>query len=108
MFDIKPIEKTQEEIATDELIFIASLSTNGIKSLELSIKNTYNAFWNGTVSPVIKAKIMGTQLADMFTKSAQTNAFIKSMDDSWEVQTIPEGVDIAWNNDGSGIITDNR
>ena len=108
MFDIKQKPKTDEEIATDELVQMDSLSTEGLGSLKRYTESAYNKFWNGEVSPTIKAQILGTELYTIFMKSSQTNQFIKSMDDSWVVQTIPEGVEVVWGNDGSGVITDNR
>ena len=101
MFNITP---TTESLETQKLLEIDSISST---ALENFIRESYNAwyiFWFDG-DPVIKAELLGTKALEMFTKSAQAQAFIKLIKPEHEELGIPDGYIMNWNQDGSVVIT---
>jgi len=97
---------TEEELAKQELVQIERMSNGTLQQFINQTKRAYELFWFGKVSPVIKAKILGTEAVAMFTASAQAQGFIKLLNPDYEELAVPENYEIVWGKDGSCVITE--
>jgi hypothetical protein len=103
MFNI-PI--TTEQEALKELDLMNSNASMGLEQLKHYAGQSFNAFWYGTTSPMLKVQLLGNSALEVFTVSATTQAFIKQLDPEWIELTIPEGYEVIFNEDGSAIINE--
>lgn len=102
MYDI---EKTEATIANEELSRMSATASSALAQLRNKSQQAYNAFWFGQVSPIVKIELLGTQAIKVFTDSADAQVFLASKIEGYEPLTIPEGYEIAFNQDGSATIT---
>ena len=103
MFDIqRPI--TDTDIAYRELEIIDAMSQRAFEQFKSETNLAYDLFWGGRTSPTLKAQLLWTKLLELFTKSAQAQAFIKSIEPDYEERWIPEWWEVNWKNDGSWTI----
>jgi hypothetical protein len=98
------IQTTEEYKTINELQLMQRYSEDALKSFIEMVNIAYNAFWYGEISPIVKIEKLGTEAINIFTASAQAQAFIKSQKPEYVELGIPEGFEIKWNEDGSGII----
>lgn len=105
MFNIEQ-QHDQQYKAIKELKEMDIYSQSALSSFREHVNNAYNAFWFGSIHPSVKAEILGTEALNVFTKSAQAQAFIKSQMPEHVELGIPETFDTVWNQDGSVTITD--
>lgn len=101
MFSIQP---TEEYKAINELQLMQQYSEDALTNFIQMVTIAYNTFWFGEISPVTKMQLLGTEALTVFTASAQAQAFIKSQKPDYVELGVPEGFEIVWNGDGSGII----
>jgi vacuolar-type H+-ATPase catalytic subunit A/Vma1 len=102
MFNIKQIQKTEKDIALDDLVKLDKISEFAINQFISLTTDAYNAFWDN--NPELKMQMLGTQALEVFTKSAQAQAFIQLINPDYIPKEIKEGYEINWNQDGSGEI----
>lgn len=98
------IEQTEEYQALQDIQQMDSYASAALTTFTQQSRQAYDTFWYGRVSPVIKMQLLGTKAFQVFTASAQAQAFIKSQNPEHEVLGIPEGYEIVWGNDGSAVI----
>lgn len=103
MFNITPTTELQ---ALKELDLMDSNASMGLEQLKHYAGQSFNAFWYGTISPTVKVQLLGNSALQIFQASALTQAFIKQLDPEWIELTTPEGYEIAFNEDGSAVITE--
>ena len=103
MFNLTP---TTELEALKELDLMNSNANMGLEQLKHYAGQSFNAFWYGTTSPMIKVELLGDSALEVFTASATTQAFIKQLDPEWIELTVPEGYSVSFNEDGSAIINE--
>lgn len=107
MFNINN-QYTEQLSAMKELQTMDAHSSTAIGYFKEYAQNAYNAFWYGSTSPSLKAELLGTGALEVFTKSAQAQAFIKSVIPDHVELGIPPEYTVAWNQDGSCVITSNQ
>lgn len=100
------ITKTTEEKVIEQLSEIENIKKITIGFITNESKRAYDLFWFKGEHPNEKAKRLGVNVIQIFQDHAETEAFIKSKDDSHVVLGVPEQFEIAWNQDGSCVITD--
>jgi len=100
------ITKTQEEVVGDEITQIENIRNQALNMFTNSAKLTYDLFWFKGSHPNEKAKRLGTNVLTVFTESAQTQAFIKSMTPDYVELQVPPQFQVNWNQDGSCEIVD--
>ncbi len=98
------IQTTEEYTAVNELQLMQKYSEDALTNFIQMVNIAYNTFWFGEVSPAIKMQMLGTEAIVIFTASAQAQAFIKSQKPDYVELGVPEGFEIEWNEDGSGVI----
>ena len=103
MFEILPTEEVQ---AFNELSQMKQLAAGGLQAFEEYAATAYNRFWKGSVSPMVKVQLLGTTAQEVFTRSAQAQAFLASQIEGYVPLGIPEGFAITWNEDGSAVISE--
>jgi len=99
------IETTKEYKLINELKQISELAEGGISGLQYATDYAYNLFWFHGESPIDKMEALGTQALKMFQDHSEASLFIKSKNPDYEIKQIPAGYSIAWNQDGSGVMT---
>lgn len=103
MFNI-PV--SEEHVAIEELMQMSKAAALGLVTLSRHAELAYNLFWNGTVSPAAKIQVLGTRAAEVFTKSAQAQAFLAANIADYVPLTIPAGYEVTWHPDGSASIAE--
>jgi hypothetical protein len=103
MFNITP---TIELKALKELDLMDSNATMGLNQLKHYAGQSYNAFWYGDISPIVKAQLLGTKALSVFQASALTQGFIKTLDPNWVEMSVPQGYEVSFNEDGSATINE--
>jgi hypothetical protein len=101
MFNLTP---TTELEALKELDLMNSNASMGLEQLKHYAGQSFNAFWYGTISPIIKVQMLGNSALEVFTVSATTQAFIKQLDPTWIELSVPVGYTVTFNEDGSAVI----
>lgn len=103
MFNINK-EKTIEELAHEELLEVDDISSLALDMFISQTRQAYDTFWFGKTPVEEKLKILGSNAIAMFTASAQAQGFIKLMRQGYIELSIPDGIEIKWNQDGSAEI----
>jgi hypothetical protein len=103
MFNLTP---TTELEALKELDLMDSNASMGLEQLKHYAGQSFNAFWYGTTSPILKVQMLGDKALDIFNASALTQQFIKTLDPAWEVLEVPAGYSVTFNEDGSATINE--
>lgn len=101
MFNITPTTELQ---ALKELDLMDRNATMGLNQLKHYAGQSYNAFWFGDISPVVKVQLLGTNALQIFQASAITQGFIKTLDPNWVELSVPQGYEVVFNQDGSASI----
>jgi hypothetical protein len=101
MFNLTPTTELQ---ALKELDLMDSNATMGLNQMKHYAGQSFNSFWYGTTSPIIKVQMLGTKALDIFQASALTQQFIKTLDPAWEVLEVPAQYQVTFNEDGSATI----
>jgi len=99
------IETTKEFRIINELKQIGDLAQSGVNGLQYATDYAYNLFWFHGESPIDKMEAFGTQALKMFQDHSEASLFIKTKNPDYEIKQIPAGYSIAWNQDGSGVMT---
>jgi hypothetical protein len=96
---------------SNELKAIAEVNTmntcaaNALAQFQSSTRHAYDAFWFGQTSPIDKIKLLGTDALRVFTDSAHAQAFLASKINGYIPLGVPQGYQVSFNEDGSGVIT---
>jgi hypothetical protein len=101
MFNITP---TEELKALKEIDLMDSNANMGLNQLKFYASQSYNAFWYGDISPIIKVGLLGTNALEIFTTSLKTQMFIKELDPEWIILEVPTQYTVVWVEDGSAEI----
>ena len=101
MFNLTP---TTELEALKELELMDSNASMGLEQLKHYAGQSFNAFWYGTTSPILKGQMLGNSALKIFQASALTQQFIKTLDPEWVILETPEQYQIIFNEDGSASI----
>lgn len=99
------IQETKEIQIHKKLLFIDELSSSALSNFKSLTNKAYEEFWFGAIPPNELVQAMGSTALDMFTKSAQAQQFIHTIDHTYEPLPIPNGYEIIWKEDGSAEIT---
>lgn len=99
------ITTTNEYQSIKELQVMEQYSSDALEQFIMYVTNAYNMFWFGETSPKEKIVLLGTEALNVFTKSAQAQAFIKSQKPDYIELGIPNGYTVNWGNNGSATIT---
>lgn len=101
------IEKTQLEIAKEELALIGAIGETGIENLVISVQQGYDRFWNNEkVTPQGFCDLMGNSAYKLFKDHSDAQDFIKSKRPDYVALTIPEKWDVQFNENGSVTISE--
>ncbi len=103
MFNITPTTELQ---ALKELDLMDSNATMGLNQLKHYAGQSFNSFWYGDISPIVKVQMLGNKALSIFQASALTQQFIKTLDPDWIVLEVPEQYEVTFNEDGSAIINE--
>lgn len=101
MFNLTP---TTELEALKELELMDSNASMGLEQLKHYAGQSFNAFWYGTTSPILKGQMLGNKALSIFQASALTQSFIKTLDPEWVELTVPPEYSVTFNEDGSATI----
>lgn len=99
------ITTTNELKAIAEVNAMNTHAENALQQFQSFTKQAYDAFWFGETSPKDKITLLGTDAIRVFTDSGEAQAFIASKIDGYIPLGIPNGYEVSFNQDGSGVIT---
>lgn len=98
------IEKTTEYKTVEELSRMDILSSQALQVLMRSVAQASRMFWAGEVAPEIKMQVLGTKAIQVFQAQEATENLIQALNPTYKKVGIPEGFEIVWGEDGSGVI----
>ena len=105
MFDfITASVKTPEQTLREEFVQINNMANMALEWFIRQNAMIYRMFWSQGTSPELKAQFLQENALEMFTKSATTQAFIKSMKPDHVELGVPEDYTTTWSQDGSVVI----
>jgi len=102
MFDIQP---TEESKAIADLKMMSACATSALNGIKECSAAAHMYFWQGEASPETKLALLGASALEIFTASATTQAFIKSIDPTHTKLGITAGYVMTWAQDGSATMT---